>query len=751
MEPKRRVISHRRRPGKYDRTSISRAPVGANLAGDRFYLRFLRPSLALLIIAFGAAVVVTQISLGFLQEEVRQSSRLALEQTRDMVDLRIREIDSIATELSLDPQVNAFLLSPATPSNTSATFDLWAFSKSLPDLKLFNSLVDAYFVYSSRSNLIVTPGQVLFDVERDFERMFKFDELTLDAWKQSFLLSSHSHEFFPNAQLRTGQSFVKGFYYLQSLPIGSKTNPPLGQVMFFISDTALAYYLAKLNFGSDGVVMVMDSSGAILASQSASPDASREKLLSHRFTDQRGVEQNLPGYLVSHASSSFTGWTFWSVQKEDLVQQRVLWLRNLVLVLLLASIGLALAVAFFLARRSALPIEAAFLQLEVQQSALHAIVEAQRSAVRSELVRRLLLGSVSDPEEVAVLAKGAEMDFHGGPFGSVTIRIEGYAERLDLDVVRETNLVKAYIREYAGKATALSIYFYEADSMQLEGVAVSRAELESTFKATLSGFIEALVGSVREKFKLICLTAVAEPSASLDQIPSHHRESKRALDFAQEVYWDRPADEFVFALETELQLSSWIRSGNADGVRRVVKRIRDDNLTKIDATRNALATLASLISAVLTRHGLAKATAGFPHPTATSSMSDWFSKLEDHLVQVCASAQDERTTRTSERIQAINGYISANLSDRNFSMEMAADHFGMSPTSFYHFYRDNAKESFADRLERARIAEACKILGDGDLQIKQLISMVGFANDSTFRRAFRRVMGMSPHEYRPAQ
>jgi AraC-like DNA-binding protein len=172
-------------------------------------------------------------------------------------------------------------------------------------------------------------------------------------------------------------------------------------------------------------------------------------------------------------------------------------------------------------------------------------------------------------------------------------------------------------------------------------------------------------------------------------------------------------------------------------------------MTKIEATRQALATLAPLISAVLIRHGLAKATAGFPHPTATSSMSDWFSKLEEHLVQVCASAQDERTARITERIHAINSYISANLSDRNFSMEMAADHFGMSPAPFYHFYRDNAKESFADHLERARISEACRILADGNLQIKELISMVGFANDSTFRRAFRRVMGMLPHEYRP--
>ena len=54
---------------------------------------------------------------------------------------------------------------------------------------------------------------------------------------------------------------------------------------------------------------------------------------------------------------------------------------------------------------------------------------------------------------------------------------------------------------------------------------------------------------------------------------------------------------------------------------------------------------------------------------------------------------------------------------------------------------------FADMLEHKRIQEACKLLVRKEYQIKEIAAMAGYSSDTSFRRAFKRVMGVSPGEY----
>ena len=71
----------------------------------------------------------------------------------------------------------------------------------------------------------------------------------------------------------------------------------------------------------------------------------------------------------------------------------------------------------------------------------------------------------------------------------------------------------------------------------------------------------------------------------------------------------------------------------------------------------------------------------------------------------------------------------------------------MSETAIYQFFRDHMACTFADMLEHKRIQEACKLLVRKEYQIKEIAAMAGYSSDTSFRRAFKRVMGVSPGEY----
>ena len=59
-------------------------------------------------------------------------------------------------------------------------------------------------------------------------------------------------------------------------------------------------------------------------------------------------------------------------------------------------------------------------------------------------------------------------------------------------------------------------------------------------------------------------------------------------------------------------------------------------------------------------------------------------------------------------------------------------------------------ESYADWMQQLRIERSIELIQEGKLKIADIAEAVGYTNDQTFRRAFKRVMGVSPTAYKDA-
>ena len=55
-------------------------------------------------------------------------------------------------------------------------------------------------------------------------------------------------------------------------------------------------------------------------------------------------------------------------------------------------------------------------------------------------------------------------------------------------------------------------------------------------------------------------------------------------------------------------------------------------------------------------------------------------------------------------------------------------------------------ENFSSYLERIRMDKACEMLM-GNMQVKEVSEKVGYLSDVSFRRAFKKRMGLSPSDY----
>ena len=82
------------------------------------------------------------------------------------------------------------------------------------------------------------------------------------------------------------------------------------------------------------------------------------------------------------------------------------------------------------------------------------------------------------------------------------------------------------------------------------------------------------------------------------------------------------------------------------------------------------------------------------------------------------------------------------------SLEQVATQFGHNPSYFSRLFHREAGVSLVEYINRVRIQHSCQLLKRSNAGIMEIAIAVGYNNISHFNRFFRRLMDMSPREYR---
>jgi AraC-like DNA-binding protein len=104
--------------------------------------------------------------------------------------------------------------------------------------------------------------------------------------------------------------------------------------------------------------------------------------------------------------------------------------------------------------------------------------------------------------------------------------------------------------------------------------------------------------------------------------------------------------------------------------------------------------------------------------------------------------------KASNRIEKIYSYIYRNYNSENISISNLSKELFMTTSSVCKFIKTITKKTFTELLIETRINEACKLLSETDKYISEICYLSGFNNLSSFNRAFKRVMHVTPKEYR---
>ncbi len=103
--------------------------------------------------------------------------------------------------------------------------------------------------------------------------------------------------------------------------------------------------------------------------------------------------------------------------------------------------------------------------------------------------------------------------------------------------------------------------------------------------------------------------------------------------------------------------------------------------------------------------------------------------------------------KSSQKINKVYHYTIGHFREP-ISLETVASLTNHSPAAFCRYFKTRTRKSYVQYLTEIRIAYACELLMEGNLDVGQVCFSSGFNNLSHFHKQFRKFVHLTPSEYR---
>ena len=228
---------------------------------------------------------------------------------------------------------------------------------------------------------------------------------------------------------------------------------------------------------------------------------------------------------------------------------------------------------------------------------------------------------------------------------------------------------------------------------------------------------------------------------------------RRELFFADYASVTEERNDPWYPRELEEKLRNTVKNGNEETIGQIMEKICQENIRKRSLEIRMETVLRNQMIATLITIGkdmiLGKRLDEYLRDLyKEKSLSDMLSKLEEIFKEICRDSQMTKKPQEELYAERLNQYLEDNYGDKMLSVCMAAEAFSLSEGYFSRFFKKMMGRSFSDCLEELRLKKAKELMRDTEATMEEIAGKVGYGNDATFRRAFKRVYGIAPNQWK---
>jgi len=213
------------------------------------------------------------------------------------------------------------------------------------------------------------------------------------------------------------------------------------------------------------------------------------------------------------------------------------------------------------------------------------------------------------------------------------------------------------------------------------------------------------------------------------------------------------ADNYYYPAEFDELIYNYIVAGNASHAKEILGRLYRENLeretgmlsvTAIEMLKKRLETC--MISVARKYH--ISAEQFLSDCQKEHNINRYFQLMYRYIDWIAEEIGDDRTGSQNQLGIRIMEYINQHYSENTLSLKLIAGEFGFQENYISRMFKGMYGENLSTVIERIRIDKACQLLKNEEWKISDISLKVGYSSDISFRRAFKKVTGMTPQEYR---
>jgi two-component system response regulator YesN len=215
-------------------------------------------------------------------------------------------------------------------------------------------------------------------------------------------------------------------------------------------------------------------------------------------------------------------------------------------------------------------------------------------------------------------------------------------------------------------------------------------------------------------------------------------------------------DSKDYPFEAERILLTAIRSGDLEASKKAynefVLELRDFTNNELQVFKNYSIQLCGIIAHFVIQKGAdsRKLLKMVESLVASINKTDSFEEssflISDNL-EIFTNALYHSEDKSNRIIRDVSEYIALHYSE-DISLITVAEKVNLNPSYLSRLFNQVTKMSFKDYLNKIRIDESLRLLSYSDHSILDVAISCGFNDQSYYSRVFKKIMGMTPRQYR---
>ena len=386
-------------------------------------------------------------------------------------------------------------------------------------------------------------------------------------------------------------------------------------------------------------------------------------------------------------------------------------------------------------------------------------VQAQQVYTARHFLINLLRGKYGEDTDIAALAAQFNISFGSPLFRVVMVQLQpmedgAWASPGESESDRAQEIIGRAFRA----ACQYTLLVIEPRSL----VAVLNYAAGELPEAAIGVCAQQLIQGLRVELATHASVGVSDEKQSLRQLAKAYAEAENACEyrllrgnntviFASEVegLMTDVSLRYMQAFKNQANLEKHLKSGNYTAIEHSVNRLFEDiqeSGISIGLARCIYYEIINLMMRTLPYTLMKKL-------DFTSLMqAGTLENLRQHVLRIFAQACDElhQKSPNADPAEMAVQYIRTHHARQDLSLEMTAEALGFSRSYLSRVFSDRMQMTFSDFVHRTRIDEACILLKGTELPVARVAQQVGMQDLHTFLRNFKKIMDMTPTQFREA-